>query len=221
MLNAWSFAFTTLVCIWLNEISRTDTINNICPLTWMWVQFNAVSRRSFGLESTFIFLLIFCRLPVQNEEYCDSPLWPSPRNYSRPSESLCLFHLNVWHPRWPRHMGWQFGSEVQSNERGGWAVDAASDGLISYRRRGKNATKKTGLLEFITAGSHAQQHKFLLSRVWARKFKFTATRGSCACGLQTIWNWVNSACNIGLVLKHSVDVLSIIIFHYLQCGLLV
>ncbi len=59
MLHAWNSTFTTPVCIWINYRSRTDTINNIWSHTSMWVQFNAVSRRSFGIESTSIFLLIF------------------------------------------------------------------------------------------------------------------------------------------------------------------
>jgi len=39
---------------------------------------------------------------------------------------------------------------VQSNERGGWAADAASDGLISEKKK-KNASEKAGLLKFIPA----------------------------------------------------------------------
>ncbi len=102
---------------------------------------------------------------------------------------------------------WLWGAVQWERRRGGWAVDAASDGLISYRRRGKKTSKKPGLLEFIPAWSHAQQHKFLLLRVWASKFKFKAVRGSCVCGWQTIRNWVNLACNTGLILKRSIDIL--------------
>lgn len=142
-------------------------------------------------------------MSAPSTEWRDSwfPLWPSPKNYSRSSESLCLFHLNVWHPRWPRHMGWQFGSEVQSNERGGWAPDAASDGLISEKKRVWKAwvTKvHPGMITCTAAQISAL-------RVWSSKFKFKATRGSCrVCDLQTIWNRVNL--DTGLVLKHSMDV---------------
>lgn len=92
---------------------------------------------------------------------------------------------------------------MQSNERGGWAADAASDGLISYRRIEKNVSEKPGLLTFIPEDHMHSSTQFcfagLIVQVQVQGETFVVV-----CCLQTIW--VNLACNtLELSLEQCVD----------------